>query len=54
MAGEDDPLKSLRRTLAALDDAALASLASAGLLRRARKDLEGGETVTLAEPPSNA
>jgi len=50
MAGEDDPLKALRRALAALDDAALANLASTGLLRRARKDLEGGEPVTLADP----
>lgn len=40
MARQSDLLSELQRQLRALDDAALSALASAGLLRRARKDLE--------------
>lgn len=42
MAGEDDLLRRVRAALQAYDEAALAALASRGLLRRARKDLEKG------------
>jgi hypothetical protein len=40
MAGQGDLLIELKRQLGLLDDGALSALASAGLLRRARKDLE--------------
>lgn len=50
MAGGEDLLTALGRAVAALDDAALAALASPGLLRRARKDLESGETVEIPDP----
>jgi hypothetical protein len=42
MAGSEDLLTLLGRALPALDDAALAAMASPGLLRRAYKDLEEG------------
>lgn len=42
----------LARTLAAVDDAALAALTSAGLVRRARKDLEKGEASRFDVTPA--
>lgn len=50
MARTSDALSALRAVLAAFDDAALEALASPGLLRRARKDLEAGLRIELGEP----
>ena len=52
MAGDSHLLKSLARVLAAIDDAALAALASPGLVRRAYKDLEK-ESITIEEVPDS-
>ena len=49
MAGEQDFLSHLTALLRTLDDDAYASLANKGLLRRARKDLEGGLAVEVGE-----
>ena len=53
MAGEDDLLNKLTALVAAFDDAAWEALASKGLLRRARKDLEKGLDIEIREqsPP---
>ncbi|MEM9554243.1 MAG: SWIM zinc finger family protein [Acidobacteriota bacterium] len=48
MVGVDDSLNRLRAVLAACDDATLAALASKGLVRRARKDLERGAVTAVA------
>ena len=40
MAVEGDLLSRLERSLASFDDSALAAIASAGMVRRAYKDLE--------------
>jgi hypothetical protein len=47
MAGEDYRLTTLRGVLASIKDDALALLASPGLVRRARKDLESGEVIAV-------
>lgn len=47
MAGEDHRMTTLRRVLASINDDALALLASPGLVRRARKDLESGEAISI-------
>ena len=52
MAGEGDLLTRLRAQCARLDDETLEALSSKGLLRRARKDFEGGvevEVTSLSE-----
>ena len=49
MAGEDHRLTTLRGVLASIHDEALAMLASPGLVRRARKDLESGESVAIED-----
>jgi hypothetical protein len=41
-------LEKVRRQMAALDDGAFEAMSSRGLLRRARKDLEGGVKVEVA------
>jgi len=42
MADEEDVLSSLSELVRSLDDGTLEAIASAGLLRRARKDMESG------------
>ena len=49
MAGESHFLSQLQPQLAGVDDAALAALASVGLLRRARKDLESLQPVVRTD-----
>jgi len=48
MAGQDDFIIRLVALLGAFDDAAWEALASKGLLRRARKDLEKGLAIEIA------
>jgi len=50
MAGKDDRLRKLGSMLSAVDDDALAALASVGLVRRAHKDLDAGEVTGPVEP----
>ena len=49
MAGEDNLVSRLAALVAAFDDAAWEALASKGLLRRARKDLEKGLVIEIVE-----
>lgn len=49
MAGAADRLSRLLALLQGLDDAAYSAMASKGLLRRARKDIDKGVTVELAD-----
>jgi hypothetical protein len=49
MAGENNLLSRITAMVAALDDAAWEALASKGLLRRARKDLEKGLEVAVVD-----
>ena len=49
MAGEDDLVNKLAALVAGFDDAAWEALASKGLLRRARKDLEKGLEIEIRE-----
>src|SRR5215510_8347060 len=49
MASENDLLNKLTALVASFDDAAWEALASKGLLRRARKDLEKGERIEVVE-----
>lgn len=51
MAGENDLLNKLTALVAAFDDAAWEALASKGLLRRARKDLEKRLEIEIREQP---
>lgn len=54
MAGEDDLLTKITALLAAFDDASWEALASKGLLRRARKDMEKGLDIAIAEETAEA
>jgi hypothetical protein len=54
MAGEDDLLTKLSLLLSAFDDASWEALASKGLLRRARKDIEKGLVMRLLEETHEA
>ena len=54
MAGEDNLLSKLAALVAAFDDASWEALASKGLLRRARKDIEKGLTIAIVEETSDA
>ncbi|HEV2863313.1 MAG TPA: hypothetical protein VGX48_20025 [Pyrinomonadaceae bacterium] len=54
MAGEGDFLRLLCARCALLEDAALEALASKGLVRRARKDLEGGIEVEVTSVSAEA
>jgi hypothetical protein len=49
---ETELLNALSHTLASVDDAALGSLTSVGLVRRARKDLEKGEASEFKATPN--
>ncbi len=49
MAGEDDLINKLTTLVAGFDDASWEALASKGLLRRARKDLEKGLAIEIRE-----
>src|SRR5215470_10135906 len=49
MASQNNLLNKLAALVASFDDAAWEALASKGLLRRARKDLEKGERIELLE-----
>ena len=49
MAGEDNLLNKLSALLAVFDDASWEALASKGLLRRARKDIEKGLEIAIVE-----
>jgi hypothetical protein len=49
MAGEDNLLKKVAALLSAFDDASWEALASKGLLRRARKDIEKGLEIEVVE-----
>jgi len=49
MASQNNLLNKLAALVASFDDAAWETLASKGLLRRARKDLEKGERIELLE-----
>ena len=49
MAGENNLLNRLAALVAGFDDASWEALASKGLLRRARKDLDGGLEVKVVE-----
>src|SRR6185369_529090 len=49
MAGEDNLLNKLAALVAGFDDASWEALASKGLLRRARKDIEKGLKIVLVE-----
>ena len=49
MAGEDNLLNKLSALLALFDDASWEALASKGLLRRARKDIEKGLEIAIGE-----
>lgn len=51
MAGQDDLINKLAALVAGFDDASWESLASKGLLRRARKDLEKGMEINVREEP---
>lgn len=54
MAGEDNLLTRLSALLSAFDDASWEALASKGLLRRARKDIEKGLVIEVLEETSDA
>lgn len=54
MAGEDNLLTRLSALLAAFDDASWEALASKGLLRRARKDIEKGLVIKVLEETSES
>jgi hypothetical protein len=54
MAGEDNLLTKLTALLAAFDDASWEALASKGLLRRARKDMEKGLDIAIVEETAEA
>jgi SWIM zinc finger len=54
MAGEGDLLKLLRAQCARLDGETLEALASKGLVRRARKDFEGGAEVEVTSVSGEA
>ena len=54
MAGKDDLLNKLSTLVAGFDDASWEALASKGLLRRARKDLEKGLAVSIREQSTDA
>src|ERR1041385_2273169 len=49
MAGQDNLLSRIAALVAGFDDASWEALASRGLLRRARKDLEKGAGVAVEE-----
>ena len=49
MASEDNLLNRIAALVAGFDDASWEALASKGLLRRARKDLEKGHSIEVAE-----
>ena len=49
MAGEDNLLTKVRVIVSAFDDASWEALASKGLLRRARKDIEKGLVIEVLE-----
>ena len=51
MAGQDDLVTKITALVAGFDDASWEALASKGLLRRARKDLEKGLAISLREQP---
>src|SRR5215813_5081009 len=51
MASENDLLNKLTALVASFDDASWEALASKGLLRRARKDLEKGLEISIREEP---
>ncbi|HXQ70667.1 MAG TPA: hypothetical protein VN844_09280 [Pyrinomonadaceae bacterium] len=53
MAGEDNLLNKLAALVATFDDASWEALASKGLLRRARKDLEKGIEIEIREQSAN-
>jgi hypothetical protein len=53
MASQDNLLSKIAALIAAFDDASWEALASKGLLRRARKDLEKGTAVEIAAPSAN-
>jgi hypothetical protein len=54
MAGEDNLLSRIAALVAGFDDASWEALASKGLLRRARKDLEKGLGIELGEPTGDS
>ncbi len=54
MAGEGDLLKLLRAQCARLDGETLEALSSKGLVRRARKDFEGGVEVAVTSAAEDA
>ena len=54
MAGESNLLDKLVSLVAAFDDASWEALASKGLLRRARKDLEKGLEISFSEESAEA
>ena len=54
MAGEDNLLTKLAALLSAFDDASWEALASKGLLRRARKDIEKGLEIAVVDETSEA
>jgi hypothetical protein len=54
MAGKDDLLNKITALVASFDDASWEALASKGLLRRARKDLEKGAAVAIREQSADA
>jgi hypothetical protein len=53
MASQDNLLSKIAALVAAFDDASWEALASKGLLRRARKDLEKGTSVEVAAQTAN-
>ena len=54
MAGKDDLVNKLAALVAGFDDASWEALASKGLLRRARKDLEKGLEIAIRESTDEA
>ncbi len=54
MAGEDNLLTKLSALVSAFDDASWEALASKGLLRRARKDIEKGLVIEVLEETNEA
>jgi hypothetical protein len=54
MAGQDNLLTKLSALLSAFDDASWEALASKGLLRRARKDIEKGLVIEVLEETNEA
>ena len=53
MVSEDNLLNKLIALVAGFDDASWEALASKGLLRRARKDIEKGLEITVVETASD-